>query len=201
MGRTFILNKREIIRFFNERAADWDAGMVRSDAKINAILDAADVGKNKAILDVACGTGVLFQDYLNRGVARVTGVDIAPEMARIAATKLRDPRVEVLCGDVETICLPRKYDCVVVYNAFPHFPEPARLLKRLAGCLKPGGRVTVAHGMSLRALAAHHSGAAQPVSRTMLTPEEMRPLMEAAGLTVDVMISDEEKYIVSGYAE
>ena len=55
----------------------------------------------------------------------MTGVDISPEMARIAVSKLRDPRVEVLCGDVEELPLPRRYDCCVVYNAFPHFAHPA----------------------------------------------------------------------------
>ena len=28
---------------------------------------------------------------------------------------------------------------IVVYNAFPHFPEPARLIKRLCSLLKEGG--------------------------------------------------------------
>ena len=37
-------------------------------------------------------------------------------MARIAVSKLRDPRVEVLCGDVEELAPPRRYDCCVVYN-------------------------------------------------------------------------------------
>ena len=59
------------------------------------------------------------RQYLARDAARVTGVDISPEMARIAVSKRRYPRVEVLCGDVEELALPRRYDCCVVYNAFP----------------------------------------------------------------------------------
>ena len=95
------MNKREIIAYFDARAPEWDARMVRSDSKIAFILDAAGVRPGVSVLDVACGTGVLFGDYLARDAARVTGVDISPEMARIAVSKLRDPRVEVLCGDVE----------------------------------------------------------------------------------------------------
>lgn len=143
------MNKREIIAYFDARAPEWDARMVRSDSKIAFILDAAGVRPGVSVLDVACGTGVLFGDYLARDAARVTGVDISPEMARIAVSKLRDPRVEVLCGDVEELALPRRYDCCVVYNAFPHFAHPARLLARLSACLSPGGRLTVAHGFKV----------------------------------------------------
>ena len=155
------MNKREIIAYFDARAPEWDARMVRSDSKIAFILDAAGVRPGVSVLDVACGTGVLFGDYLARDAARVTGVDISPEMARIAVSKLRDPRVEVLCGDVEELALPRRYDCCVVYNAFPHFAHPARLLARLSACLSPGGRLTVAHGRGPRREPAH-AGAGTP---------------------------------------
>lgn len=192
------MNKREVIKFFDRCAPGWDAGTIRDDEKIGFILDVAGIKPGVSVLDVACGTGVLFPDYLARGVSRVTGVDISPEMARIAATKLHDPRVEVLCGDIETVELPRRYDCCVVYNAFPHFEDPARLVARLAELLAPGGRLTVAHSMSLEALHSHHAGAAHHVSRPMLSPGQLEALMVPT-LTVDVAISDGEKYVVSGY--
>lgn len=192
------MNKREVIEFFDRCAPGWDAGTVRDEGKIGFILDAAGVRPGCSVLDVACGTGVLFPDYLARGVSRITGVDISPEMARIAATKLHDPRVEVLCGDVETVELSRRYDCCVVYNAFPHFEDPARLVARLTVLLAPGGRLTVAHSMGLKALHRHHAGAAHHVSRPMLPPEQLASLM-APALTVDVMVSEEGKYVVSGH--
>ncbi|WP_102048914.1 class I SAM-dependent methyltransferase [Pygmaiobacter massiliensis] len=192
------MNKSEVIAFFDRRAPEWDRHMVRDDGKIAFILDTAGIRPGVTVLDVACGTGVLFEDYLARSAARVTGVDISPAMAHIAATKLHDPRIEVLCGDIETIEIPRRYDCCVVYNAFPHFPDPQRLIMRLAELLAPGGRLTIAHGMSLEALRRHHAGAAQQVSRPMLQPEELAALMRPV-LTVDTMISDEEKYVVSAH--
>lgn len=196
--RVIRMNKREVIAFFDKCAPGWDAHMVRDEEKISFILDVAGIKTGISVLDVACGTGVLFPDYLARGVSRVTGVDISPEMARIAATKLHDPRVEVLCGDIETVELPRRYDCCMVYNAFPHFENPARLVARLTTLLAPGGRLTVAHGMSLEALHSHHAGAAQHVSRPMLPPEQLAALM-APALEVDVMVSDDKKYVVSGH--
>ena len=157
-----MMEQQEIIRFFDRCAPSWDAEMVRNEPVIAAILDNAGIARGIDVLDVACGTGVLFPDYLARGVASLTAIDIAPEMARIAQEKF--PQVKVLCGDVETTEFERKFDAVVIYNAFPHFPEPARLIGRLAEWVKPGGRLTVAHGMSRDKLVRHHSGSASRVS-------------------------------------
>ena len=183
------MNQREVIAFFNRCAPEWDAANIRDDGKIGFILDAAGIRPGCSVLDVACGTGVLFPDYLARGVSRVTGVDISPEMARIATAKLHDPRVEVLCGDVETVELPGRYDCCVVYNAFPHFENPARLVARLTELLAPGGRLTVAHSMGLnRFTGTMRRGApCQPSNAAATTA--CRP-DGASALTVDVAVSD-----------
>lgn len=90
------MNKKEIAAFFDRMAPEWDANMIKSDEKINFILDAAGVKENSVVLDVACGTGVMFPYYLARGAERVIGVDISAQMARIAASKMHDQRVEVI---------------------------------------------------------------------------------------------------------
>lgn len=190
------MNKHEITAFFDHHALHWDTHLVTDDAKLAAILDAAGIRDGVTVLDVACGTGVLFPYYLARNVDGVTAVDISPEMVRMAMKKNSDPRVEILCGDVETLPVRQQYDCCVVYNAFPHFEEPKRLVERLAAWVKPGGRLTVAHGMSLETLHDHHAGA-RHVSREMLTAEELAAVF-APHFAVDVTVSDDEKYIVSG---
>ena len=117
------MEKKDIIAFFDQVAPTWDAGMVKSDVIIGKILDNVEVGPDMDILDVACGTGVMFDYYLSRGVSSVTGIDISPEMAKIAAEKYKDEaRVQVICADVEEYAFGRKFDRIVVYNAFPHFP-------------------------------------------------------------------------------
>ena len=148
-------------------------------------------------LDLACGTGVLFPDYLARDVHSVTGVDIAPEMARRATEKFPDARVTVLCGDIETVPLPQQFDRCMVYNAFPHFPDPARLIAHLATLLKPGGRLSVAHGMSRAMLDRHHAGAASTVSVSLISETELAARM-APYFDVDVVISDDRMYQVCG---
>ena len=191
------MNKKEIAAFFDRMAPEWDANMIKSDEKINFILDAAGVKENSVVLDVACGTGVMFPYYLARGAERVIGVDISVQMARIAASKMHDQRVEVICGDVEEIPVERLCDCCVVYNAFPHFESPERLVERLSHWLKSGGRLTVAHGMSREKIDAHHHGSASKVSMGLMPAEQLAGIF-GRHLDVTAVISDEDMYQVAG---
>lgn len=188
------MKKQDIISFFDECAPQWDSDLIRNDRVINKILDNGGIEKGKSVLDVACGTGVLFPDYIKRG-AVVTAVDISPEMVKIAKSKFTD--INVICGDVEEIDFAEKFDSVMIYNAFPHFPDPERVIKRLSECLREGGRLSVAHGMSREALLKHHSGKAKAVSRELPTAEALAKIFEPY-FKVDVIISDNEMYQVSG---
>ena len=192
------MEKKDVIEFFDRCAPSWDAEMIKSDVKINKILDNTEVGEGMDILDVACGTGVMFPYYLQRNVASVTGIDISPEMAKIAAAKYaEESKVQVICGDVEEYAFGRKFDRIVVYNAFPHFPYPKRLIKTLAGLLKEDGRLTIAHGMSREAIDGHHSGSASKVSNGLMSAENLKRIFDAH-FDVEVVISNRHMYQVSG---
>lgn len=192
------MQKQDVIDYFDRCAPTWDAEMIQNEEIIGKILDNAEVGAGCDVLDVACGTGVLFPYYLQRGVASVTGIDISPEMARIAAGKAAgEPRVRILCGDVEETAFDRKFDRIVVYNAFPHFSNPKHLIKTLAALLKEDGRLTIAHGASREAVDHHHSGAAREVSMGLMGAEDLVKLFEPH-FTVEVMISNRRMYQVSG---
>lgn len=84
-----MIDKNEVIEFFDRCAPCWNADMVRSDEIIDKILDNAGVKAGSRVLDVACGTGVLIPDYLKREVASVTGVDISPEMIKSLSKPIR----------------------------------------------------------------------------------------------------------------
>ena len=192
------MEKRDIIEFFDQCAPTWDAEMIKSDVIIGKILDNAFVGEEMDVLDVACGTGVMFDYYLDRGVSSVTGIDIAPEMAKIASGKYKEePKVTVICGDVEDYAFEQKFDCIVVYNAFPHFADPERLIGTLAGLLKEGGRLTVAHGASRKAIDRHHDGPASKVSCGLIAADQLKQIFEA-WLEVEAVISNDQMYQVSG---
>ena len=133
------MKQQDVIEFFDQAAAGWDAQLRRNEPVIARILDNAGVRSGVRVLDVACGTGVLIPDYLQRGAAQVTAIDISPEMARIAREKFPQENVTVLCGDAEQAHFPAPFDCIVIYNAFPHFPKPERLLAIWPGCWPRAG--------------------------------------------------------------
>ena len=193
-----MIDTGDVIAFFDRLAPTWDAGMVRNEAAIETILDLAGIEAGLAVLDVACGTGVLIPDYLARGVAHVTAVDISPEMTKIAQGKFAgNDRVTVLCRDAQTMDLGRTFNRILIYNAFPHFSDPEALFATLCRHLVPGGRLTVAHGMSRERINEHHRGGASQVSNGLPSAETLSALM-APFLRVDRLVSNENLYAVSG---
>ena len=191
------MNQTEIIRFFDHAAHTWDEEMICSPEKVNKILDMAQVSEGNTILDVACGTGILIPWYLQRKVQSVTGIDISPEMVNICTRKFSESNVHIICGDVETLSFSEQFDRVMVYNAFPHFPNPAHLISVLSGLVAPGGTLTVAHGMSKEEIDKHHEGCARNVSRRLLSAEELSQIFSQY-LTVTHSISDHTMYQVTG---
>lgn len=192
------MKQQDVIDFFDRCAPTWDDHAVTEDAVIGEILDRAGISAGTRVLDVACGTGVLFPYYLARGVESVVGIDISPEMARVAAEKWgQEPRVDLLCGDVESWPFEELFDAVMVYNAFPHFPEPERLIRRLADLLRSGGRLTVAHGASRAVIDAHHQAQAAKVSMG-LPPAEVLQDVFSNYLQVETVISDDRMYQITG---
>lgn len=189
------MEKKDIINFFDNIAQGWDAEQIPKDAIIEKILYNGGVEPHKDILDIACGTGTLFPFYFKRNVKSVTGIDISPEMVKIAKEKF--PEIEIICGDAEDYHFNKKFDIVMIYNAFPHFPNPERLIKNLEGYLKENGRITIAHSMSREEIQSRHKKRAANVSLELPTADVLAEMLRPY-FDIDVMISDDEMYQVSG---
>ncbi len=190
-----IVNTNDIISFFDFHAEKWDLYQDRNEEVIEKILDFGGIKKGISVLDVACGTGILFPDYKQRQVASVTGVDISPEMVKVAKRKFSD--TEVICADAESFSFEKQFDAVMIYNGFRDFINAEKLIENLASATKNGGRFTVAHGISKAELDKIHAESAGKVSKILPEKEELADVLSAY-FDVDVMISDEFMYIVSG---
>ncbi len=187
--------KKQIIKdFFDEFASRWDNEPIADIKIINTILDNAGIKENIRVLDVACGTGVLFPSYLERG-ASVTAVDLSTEMVKVAKSKF--PQVDFICGDAEEISFDKTFDCIMIYNAFPHFPEPLKVIENLSSALKSGGRFTIAHGLSKKELDEIHMKSAGKVSNILPECDELAEMLSPY-FNVDVMISNDKMYQVTG---
>lgn len=192
------MNKAEIISFFDKMSAGWDDNMLKNQAVVDQILDHANVKQGDRVLDVACGTGVLIPDYLERNVKKIVGIDISPKMIEIAKEKYRNyNKIEFLIGDMEEVNLQEQFDVIIIYNSFPHFCHPEVLIEQAARYLIVGGTLCVAHGMSRAKIDDCHKGVARHVSNGLIHEDEMEKLFRPF-FDVSVKISDKEMYIVVG---
>ena len=97
----------------------------------------------RTVLDVGCGGGALGAEYKRRNPrARYFGIELDPDAARLAATRL-DAVAEV---DVEADPLPfgdTVFDCVLYGDVLEHLVDPWALLREHAKYLSPEGTVLV----------------------------------------------------------
>ena len=122
------MKKEEIIEFFDRLAPEWDRQQERNEEVIEKILDKGEITEGRKVLDVASGTGILFEDYLKRKV-NLTAVDISPEMVKTAKEKY--PEIKIICADAENYSFGESFQSVMIYNAFPHFPLPEKVIESI----------------------------------------------------------------------
>lgn len=189
------MEKKEVIKFFDNLAEGWDAEQIPKDAIIEKILKNGEIATGKDILDIACGTGILFPFYFKRNVKSVTGIDISSEMVKIAKSKF--PETEIICGDAEEYLFHKTFDVIMIYNAFPHFPNPEKLIQNLSEHLEENGRIIIAHSMSREEILSRHQKRASNVSLELPTAEDLAEMLKPY-FDVDIIISDSEMYQVSG---
>lgn len=90
-------------------------------------------------LEIGCGSGA-FSRLLAKRSHHVLGLDLAPEMVRLARERSKDdPGVEYQVADVLQWEFPReKYDCIASIATFHHLPLDG-MLQKAKDALKPGG--------------------------------------------------------------
>lgn len=101
-------------------------------------------GSVESACDLGCGTGTTAVEMAREG-RRVFGVDLSPEMCRLAREKAEAAgvKVKVVRADMREFALPEAVDLVTCeYDAINHIPEKEDLgavLRCVARALKPGG--------------------------------------------------------------
>lgn len=96
----------------------------------------------RRVLDVGCSVGTLGDAIKRRNGAWVTGVEMDPEMAELARSRLD----RVVVGDVEALDLEAcsegtPFDCICLADVLEHLRDPWRVLAELTEGLVPGGTV------------------------------------------------------------
>lgn len=194
------MEKKDIIDFFDERAENWDNTLEDKSEIIEKILDNAGIDENSCVLDVACGTGVMIPYYLAKKVKTVTGIDISAKMIEVAKSKFdkeveNGADIEFIIGDVYDLDERKKFNRIMIYNAFPHFPEPEKLIKKLTNMLEDGGTLTIAHGSSRKEIDEHHKNHASNVSNGLVTTKQLIKMFPE-NMEITTEISSKKMYQV-----
>jgi cyclopropane fatty-acyl-phospholipid synthase-like methyltransferase len=111
------------------------------------VLSALGLARDSQVADIGSGTGyftVRIAHHVQDG--RVYGVDVEPAMVkhldeRARAAGLRN--VIAVQGTPSDPSLPTPVDVVLMVDVFHHIADRPAYLRRLAGSLKPGGRIAI----------------------------------------------------------
>lgn len=179
--------------FFNERAKTWDSKERTSQDKVKELLEFCQLKKNEKVLDVGCGTGVI-SGLLTEQSGGVTALDLSENMIAEAKKKFEGSGIKFVCTDLYSYS-GGDFDCVVIYNAYPHFTDKIALAKKLSELLKQNGRAMIIHSMGRERLNEHHKGLEHAISVSLLRAEDEAKYFSAF-FEADLLIDEEERYVI-----
>lgn len=156
--------------FFDSKSASWDEGEVTSTEQRREFLSFLDIKKGEAVLDLACGTGVITPLLEEKSHSKVIGLDLSSKMIEIAKSKFNsNPNLDFKSGDFLKSDL-KGFDWIIIYNAYPHFLDRVAFKKKALSALNEGGKLAILHSLSRQELATAHAGQAHPYSRDLENP-------------------------------
>jgi SAM-dependent methyltransferase len=139
----------EQIRYYRARAGEYDATSAppgdpfaaNAERIRAAIREFAPTGR---VLELAAGTG-LWTSLLAELAPELTAVDASPEMLRLNAQKVADPRVRYVVSDIFALRPDAAWDVVFFAAWLSHVPPGHfdAFWELVAGLLAPGGRVFI----------------------------------------------------------
>jgi ubiquinone/menaquinone biosynthesis C-methylase UbiE len=162
------------------------------------LVDTADVEPGHAVIDVACGTGIVARTAADRvgPTGRVVGVDLNESMLTVA----RRIRPDITWRQADAAGLPfddGSFDAVLCQMALMFFPDPVAALREMGRVARTDGTVALVVPASLSSqpaygpfveMAARHAG---PQAVSLLStywrcgdPAELVASVESAGLEV-----------------
>jgi SAM-dependent methyltransferase len=138
---------QEIVEQFTRQAKPFaSAAPIRDAAALQLVVDFAGTTADDAVVEVACGPGLLACAFAGRA-RHVTGVDVTPAMlvcARDEAAKQHAANMSWVQADVNQLPF-RDASVSVVSSRFAvhHFLDPIAVVREMRRIASPGGRLVV----------------------------------------------------------
>lgn len=150
------------------------------------------------VLDVGCGGGLLSEAMARAG-ARVTAIDLADELVRVARLHGLESGVQVdyQVRPVEALAAeqPGSFDAVTCMEMLEHVPDPGAIVSACAALLRPGGRLFLSTlnrtpaAFALAIVGAEYVAGLLPRGThryaDFIRPSELAAWLRAAGLQLE----------------
>jgi SAM-dependent methyltransferase len=159
-----------------------------------------DVPPGRA-LEVGCAEGYYLLALRERGW-QVAGVEISPEMARVARDEYG---LDVRTGAAETTLADyadASFDLVAMWHVLEHVTDPAGVLKQIRRILKPNGRLVLEvpnfRGLSRSMFRTYWAALELPRHLYHFTPTTLRALLTSAGLHMNAVTGVPAAVVATG---
>jgi SAM-dependent methyltransferase len=142
-------NMPQVARFWNDIAAEFDSIYTGANkSPLSRFLDrffrkdiyqrfdwvmrkCGDV-RDRTLCDIGCGSGRFVTEFAKRGAAHVTGVDVAPDMLKLANALVARDGVAQQCDFVLSYVLncktDRKFDITIAIGFWDYIQDPPERL-------------------------------------------------------------------------
>lgn len=141
------VDQQEIEKFSAHATSWWDPqGDMKPLHMINPlrmkfITDQVDL-KNKKVLDVGCGGGILTESLAQAG-AVTSGLDLAEDSILVAKQHAKDNNlaIDYINQSVEELAdsQSEQFDVICCMEMLEHVPDPSSIITSCSKLLKPGG--------------------------------------------------------------
>lgn len=140
--------KRDVIRHYDELAGIYESlyGDEQS-VKIEAALQALKITGSDFVLDVGCGTGLLF-NHIRDSISLLVGVDISGRILKVAADRSKNlevkTHVSLIRADADH--LPFRggvFDKVFALTVLQNMPDPTAAFQEIAKVAKDGSEIAI----------------------------------------------------------
>lgn len=110
--------------------------------QLDIYLSLTDRNGRQDILDVGCAQGTLALILAERG-HKVMAIDIRPQFLEYASSRYEKGDISFICGNATAMEFDERFDLIFANQIMEHLVYPLEFTKRLAGWLKPGGRLVI----------------------------------------------------------
>jgi len=189
--------------FFDQNAEQWDLISVHDLNKVDFITSLLKIEGKEHIMDIGTGTGVMIPFYEKALISGdVLAIDYSEKMIEIARKKYPSdshPHIRFEVKDLYDIDYQNRFDIVMCYSCFPHFPDKPRAISILSRALKKNGTLMISHSCSRDKINQVHREGGDAISSDYLPSiEDLRIMLADAGIRASYTKDDDDYFMIIG---